>query len=111
MSDDGPKPGDQNVSLSGATFSRIEGKAKSTEANTPGKIMIGSKDEPSIFVEAQYNPKELEITKGVAVGEEVVTTGIDAVSDGAQVRAVRGVNPFTGKGLGKPAPSAQPSGK
>jgi RND family efflux transporter MFP subunit len=43
----------------------------------------------------------LEITKGLAAGEEVVTTGIDAVSDGAQVRAVRDVDPFTGKGLGK----------
>ncbi len=30
-----------------------------------------------------------------------LTTGIDTVSDGAQVRAVRGVDPFTGKGLGK----------
>jgi membrane fusion protein, multidrug efflux system len=43
----------------------------------------------------------LEITKGLAAGEEVVTTGIDTVSDGATVRAVRGVDPFTGKGLGK----------
>lgn len=43
----------------------------------------------------------LEITKGLAAGEEVVTTGMDAVSDGAQVRAVRNVDPFTGKGLGK----------
>ena len=59
------KPGDQNVSLSGDTYSVIQGKASSTNQNTPGKIMIGSKDEPSIFVEAQYNPKELEIGKGV----------------------------------------------
>jgi RND family efflux transporter MFP subunit len=43
----------------------------------------------------------LEITKGLAAGEEVVTTGIDTVSDGAVVRAVRNVDPFTGKGLGK----------
>ena len=43
----------------------------------------------------------LEITKGLTAGEEVVTTGIDAISDGATVRAVRGVDPFTGKGLGK----------
>ncbi len=42
----------------------------------------------------------LEITHGVVAGEEVVTTGIDAISDGAIVRAVRGVDPFTGKGLG-----------
>jgi len=37
----------------------------------------------------------------IAAGEEIVTTGMDAISDGAQVRAVRGVDPFTGKGLGK----------
>lgn len=43
----------------------------------------------------------LEITQGLVAGEEVVTTGIDTVSDGAQVRAVRDVDPFTGKGLGK----------
>jgi membrane fusion protein, multidrug efflux system len=42
----------------------------------------------------------LEVTNGIAAGEEIVTTGIDAISDGAQVRAVRGVDPFTGKGLG-----------
>jgi membrane fusion protein (multidrug efflux system) len=45
----------------------------------------------------------LEVTKGIIAGEEVVTTGIDTVSDGTQVRAVRGVDPFTGKGLGKTA--------
>lgn len=43
----------------------------------------------------------LEITKGLAAGEEVVTTGIDTVSDDSAVRAVRNVDPFTGKGLGK----------
>jgi RND family efflux transporter MFP subunit len=43
----------------------------------------------------------IEIVKGVAVGEEVVTVGIDAISDGATVRALRGVDPFTGKGLGQ----------
>ncbi len=43
----------------------------------------------------------IEIEKGVAVGEEIVTVGIDAVSDGTQVRASRGVDPFTGKGLGQ----------
>lgn len=38
----------------------------------------------------------LEILKGVAQGEEVVTTGIDAISDGATVRVSRGVDPFSG---------------
>jgi RND family efflux transporter MFP subunit len=45
--------------------------------------------------------ERLEITRGLAAGEEVVVTGIDTVSDGARVRVVRDVDPFTGKGLGK----------
>jgi RND family efflux transporter MFP subunit len=43
----------------------------------------------------------IEIEKGIAVGEEIVTVGIDAISDGTTVRAARGVDPFTGKGLGQ----------
>jgi RND family efflux transporter MFP subunit len=51
----------------------------------------------------------LEIVKGVVAGEEIVTTGIDSVSDGSTVRAVRNVDPFTGKGLGAAAsPSSAP---
>lgn len=65
MSDSDPKPGDQNVKLTGDTFVRRSANYGSTNDGAKGKIMIGSKDEPSIFVEAQYNPKELEITKGV----------------------------------------------
>jgi hypothetical protein len=61
-------PGDQNVSLSDATYKVVKGvdgspNIKENKAN--GKIMIGSMDEPSISVEAQYNPKELEIGKTV----------------------------------------------
>lgn len=51
----------------------------------------------------------LEITKGVVAGEEIVTTGIDSISDGSVVRAVRNVDPFTGKGLGPGAASGAPS--
>lgn len=66
MSDSsGPKPGEQNVKLTGDTFVRKDAKYKSTNDGAKGKIMIGSKDEPSIFVEAQYNPQQLEIGKGV----------------------------------------------
>lgn len=66
MSDSGgPKPGEQNVKLTGDTFVRKDAKYKDTNDGAKGKIMIGSKDEPSIFVEAQYNPQQLEIGKGV----------------------------------------------
>ena len=50
----------------------------------------------------------LEITKGVVAGEEIVTTGIDSISDGSTVRAMRNVDPFTGKGLGAGAATAAP---
>jgi RND family efflux transporter MFP subunit len=50
----------------------------------------------------------LEVTKGLVAGDEVVTTGIDTVSDGTLVRAVRNVDPFTGRGLGKTASSGAP---
>ncbi|MBX3224537.1 MAG: efflux RND transporter periplasmic adaptor subunit [Labilithrix sp.] len=39
----------------------------------------------------------LEVTKGVAAGEEVVTVGMDAISDGAVVRVSRDVDPFKGR--------------
>lgn len=39
----------------------------------------------------------VEVLKGVVAGDEVVTTGVDAISDEAVVRAVRGIDPFTGK--------------
>lgn len=39
----------------------------------------------------------LEVTKGVSAGEEVVTIGMDAISDGAVVRVSRDVDPFKGR--------------
>ena len=38
----------------------------------------------------------LEVTRGLTAGEEVVSAGLDGLSDGAQVRAVRGVDPYGG---------------
>ncbi len=38
----------------------------------------------------------LEVTSGLARGDEVVTAGTDALSDGAAVRAHRNVDPYTG---------------
>jgi RND family efflux transporter MFP subunit len=39
----------------------------------------------------------LEVTKGLGPKDEIVTAGADVLSDGALVRAQRGVNPYTGK--------------
>ncbi|MDF2695994.1 MAG: macA 5, partial [Labilithrix sp.] len=38
----------------------------------------------------------LEVKKGLSAGEEVVTIGMDAISDGATVRVSRDVDPFKG---------------
>jgi RND family efflux transporter MFP subunit len=39
----------------------------------------------------------LEVTRGLAPGDEIVTAGMDVLSDGALVRAVKGIDPFTGR--------------
>lgn len=41
----------------------------------------------------------LEITAGLRPGDEIVTAGIDVLSDGATVRALKGVDPFTGRAV------------
>jgi len=48
----------------------------------------------------------LEVTGGLASGDEVVTAGVDALSDGAQVRAQRNVDPYTGVASSGPDGSA-----
>jgi RND family efflux transporter MFP subunit len=48
----------------------------------------------------------LEVTKGLAPGDEIVTAGADELSDGAAVRAVRNVDPYTGA-----VTSAEPGGR
>jgi len=39
----------------------------------------------------------LEVVKGLAATDEIVTAGTDVLSDGAAVRPLRGVDPYTGK--------------
>jgi RND family efflux transporter MFP subunit len=41
----------------------------------------------------------LEVTAGLKAGEEIITAGVDELSDGATVRASRDVDPYTGKHL------------
>jgi RND family efflux transporter MFP subunit len=55
----------------------------------------------------------LEVLSGVVEGDEVVTAGIDVLSDGATVRVTRDVDPYSGQKLAGPttAPSAAPSAK
>ena len=51
----------------------------------------------------------LEVLHGVADGDEVVTAGIDLVSDGAAVRPVRDVDPFSGASLARTGASSLPT--
>jgi membrane fusion protein (multidrug efflux system) len=54
------------------------------------------------------NGNLLEIRSGILPGEEVVIAGADGLSDGATVRAVRDVSPYTGAPTGPPpAPRAR----
>jgi len=39
----------------------------------------------------------LEVSRGLKSGDEIVTAGMDLLSDGAVVRAQKGVDPFTGR--------------
>jgi RND family efflux transporter MFP subunit len=51
----------------------------------------------------------LEVIAGLTRGDEIVTAGSDALSDGAQVRAQKGVDPYTGALTAAPgAPTKQP---
>ena len=51
----------------------------------------------------------LEVTGGLAKGDEIVTAGGDVLADGATIRAFRGVDPFLGKVAGgSPAPAPPP---
>jgi RND family efflux transporter MFP subunit len=49
----------------------------------------------------------LEVLRGVAEGDEVVTAGIDVLSDGAAVRVTRDVDPFTGANFSVAPPSTK----
>lgn len=39
----------------------------------------------------------LEVTRGLAIGDEIVTAGYDGLADGTEVKAMRGMDPYTGK--------------
>jgi hypothetical protein len=48
------------------------------------------------------------VTRGLSPGDEIVTAGIDVLSDGSLVRAVKGVDPFTGRAVVEAAAHDQP---
>ncbi len=55
--------------------------------------------------------RALEIRSGLVAGEEVVIAGADGLGEGATVRVMRDVNPYTGVATAaapKPAPAAPP---
>jgi RND family efflux transporter MFP subunit len=48
----------------------------------------------------------LEVTDGLSHADEIVTAGMDVLSDGATVKANRNVDPFTGRDLASAAPES-----
>jgi len=46
-----------------APIAPVSGNAD--KATTPAKLLLGSLDEPEITVQAQYNPKEIEVSRSV----------------------------------------------
>jgi membrane fusion protein, multidrug efflux system len=44
----------------------------------------------------------LEVKKGLAAGDEVVTAGLDVLSNGSAVRVARGIDPYTGASAAAP---------
>jgi len=56
------------------------------------------------------NDEWLEVTRGLAVGEEVVIAGADALSDKATVRVARNIDPISGQALPpRPTPTPPPA--
>lgn len=56
---------ESNTKVDASTFAAVGGGGAGVNGAKKGKVMLGSMDEPGIYVEAQYNPKELEIQKQV----------------------------------------------
>jgi membrane fusion protein, multidrug efflux system len=65
-------------------------------------VLVGDKVQRREIATGVDEGTWLEVTKGLAVGDEVVTVGMDAISDGAQVRVSRDVDPFLGRDAGAP---------
>jgi RND family efflux transporter MFP subunit len=53
----------------------------------------------------------LEVSRGLSAGDEIVTAGADVLSDGAVVRAQRGVNAYSGKPTAANAPGGAAGGR
>jgi RND family efflux transporter MFP subunit len=98
----------------GELRSGMYGRAAIVTAIHPGAVVVQagavqvSGDERVVFVLQGERVKRtrvevgvdggdwLEIVRGLAPGDEIVTAGTDALSDGAQVRAQKNVDPYTG---------------
>ena len=46
--------------------------------------------------------EDLEVTRGLSAGDELITAGLDALSDNAAVRVARGADPFHGPAAQRP---------
>jgi len=51
----------------------------------------------------------LEVKSGLKEGDEIVTAGIDGLSDNAQVRVTRDIDPYSGAKVAGPAKAGDPA--
>lgn len=58
-----------------------------------------SRREVSVGIE---DGEDLEVTRGLSAGDELITAGLDAISDNAAVRVARGADPFHGPATARP---------
>jgi membrane fusion protein (multidrug efflux system) len=80
----------------GASAGPAAAKGKPAGAPPPGKLAKVRRVELQIGVDGG---DWLEVTAGLRPGDEIVTAGIDVLSDGALVRALKGIDPFTGRAV------------
>jgi RND family efflux transporter MFP subunit len=75
-------------------------------------VLVGEKAQRRVIETGVDNGEWLEVLRGLSGGEEVVIAGADGLDDGASVRVVRQVDPYTGEGLAglpaAPGPSRAP---
>ncbi len=79
------------------------GALQITDGNRFAYVLKGDKVERRRVQTGVDGGSWLEVERGLARGDEIVTAGIDGLADGMTVRVTRGVSPYTGA----PPPSAK----
>lgn len=95
----------------GATLASAPAKPADPPAASPGKPGAAAPPLPGKLAKVRRVQVDvgvdggdwLEVTRGLAPGDEFVTAGMDVLSDGTPVRALQGVDPFSGRPVAETA--------